>query len=559
MISLYKESTSGNGHQGHIPLAPASPSTPGSTSCLPTPPTSAPSFNSYFGNTQIPQSQPVWHDLSFFNGLVPEYMNKVYPVNPIITEAEVQESINLMNHDRQHRAFVLAFAAVTICLTRVGSKSSPEAKQQMVQLAKQAIEMRGPLLPNDPITIRNIMISSYAHVCFTGGNSTDHSFFYLREAITMVQMLRIDSPDTKFDADLSRRARKQRLYWEMFVHERYSAIADYRPVILKPLDRMPELDPNLPLGVHDGFCQIIKLFQLVDGDFLQNWLNRQQETSVTDSAWIEKKQEELNRELDKSEIAAVMGSLTELQQADLLITRQWLRTVVWQMAMSQCLLSSMASKSCMSLLFPVGVSRQLRRLLVNMTPEAIEVHGSGIYIKLFELTNTIADVIILIPAASLDETSDRLDDFLFLLRFLLDSSHSDAVRSRILQEKLEKLQSLFPPGNTQIDGRAPAGQQEPLQTASVVSPTPPGFNRNLSNSSQDSQLDPWLRMTRSMMPPRSEFATESTPDSEMSRDDPYYQRHGGGPPLPPIPVEDPNMRWQNLTRELRVAPPYQAT
>jgi hypothetical protein len=79
-----------------------------------------------------------------------------------------------------------------------------------------------------------------------------------------------------------------------------------------------------------------------------------------------------------------------------------------------------------------------------MSRQDIEVHGSSITQKLFEITDTIADVLIHIPAATLEETALRIDDFLFILDFVLLLPQLDATRRGILLEKLERLQTMFP-------------------------------------------------------------------------------------------------------------------
>jgi hypothetical protein len=133
-----------------------------------------------------------------------------------------------------------------------------------------------------------------------------------------------------------------------------------------------------------------------------------------------------------------------MQRADLIITREWLRTLVWRLAMGQTLLSSRSSKECLSLLFPVRLSQTLRQQVSSMSRRAIECHGSSITQKLFEITDTIADVLIHVPAATIDETAMRIDDFLFLLNFVLLIPQLDHTRRGILCEKLERLRTMFP-------------------------------------------------------------------------------------------------------------------
>ncbi|KAH0247285.1 hypothetical protein KCU71_g23705, partial [Aureobasidium melanogenum] len=254
------------------------------------------------------------------------------------------------------------------------------------------------------------MISQFAHISLMCLANMDMSFYYVRESITMIQMLRIGHPEVMEKLNSSERARRQRLYWEVFIHERYLAISNYRPVVLPPLPDLPEFDPSIPPGVHEGFLQIIRLFRLIDEGFLANWFG----TTTVTREWIDSKHKEIDEEPVGNEAHVGVTPLTDMQQADLIVTKHWMRMLVWQMAMSKCLLSSNSSKESLSLSFPVRLSTQLRALMTRFSRQAIEIHGSGIQQKLFELTDTIANVIITVPAATVQETAGRVDDFTFL-------------------------------------------------------------------------------------------------------------------------------------------------
>ena len=297
----------------------------------------------------------------------------------------------------------------------------------------------------------------FIHNCLMTMQASDAAFHYMRDSISAIQVLRIDSADTMRSLPVSERARRQRLYWQAFIHERFVAILDYRQAVLPPLESLPEEDPTLPIAVHEGFNQIIKLFRLLDPDFLKNWLGSH--GNVT-STWIEEKSRELDG--DDEGDAQGMALLSTMQRADLAITREWLRTLVWRLAMSKTLLSSRSSKECLSLLFPVRLSQTLRQQVAGMSRNDIEVHGSSIVQKLFEITDTIADVLIHVPAPTLEETALRIEDYLFILDFVLRFPTLDQTRRSILMEKLERLQTMFPEvcsttssPNVQFDAQSP--------------------------------------------------------------------------------------------------------
>jgi hypothetical protein len=345
-----------------------------------------------------------------------------------------------MDTDQDMRSFLYAFAACTLNLTRYGDARTDEVVKMIENLMNYSIEsMRRPHRHFHLSVLRAVQ-SGFIHNCLMSLQGSDAAFYYLRDSISIIQLLRIDNPENAAVLTPPERCKRQRLYWQAYIHERFLAILDYRRPILPPLYTMPEDDPTLPIQVHEGFSQIIKLFRLLDTDFLNSWLDSQG-GSVT-STWVEAKSREL--EGDPEADARELAKLSQMQRADLTITREWLRTLVWRLAMGQTLLSSRSSKECLSLLFPVRLSQTLRQQVSSMSRQDIEVHGSSITQKLFEITDTIADVLTHVPAATIEETALRIDDFLFILDFVLLFPQLDQTRRGILLRKLERLQTMFP-------------------------------------------------------------------------------------------------------------------
>jgi hypothetical protein len=398
-------------------------------------------------------------------------MDKVYPVHPVITENELRTHVLAIDTDVEIRSFLYAFAACTLNLTRLGSNRTETVLHNIETLMNLSIECMRPAYASFHSSVMRAVQAGFIHNCLMTVQSSDAAFYYMRESISCVQLLRIDSQETMASLPLHERARRQRLYWQAFIHERFVAILDYRQAILPPLDALPEDDPSIPIAVHEGFNQIIRLFRLLDPEFLRNWLGNQGQITC---AWVEAKSRELEGG-DEMELHG-LAFLSTMQRADLAITREWLRTLVWRLAMSQTLLSSRSSKECLSLLFPVRLSQSLRHQVSVMSREDIEVHGSSIVQKLFEITDTIADVLIHVPAATLDETSHRIDDYLFILDFVLQFPTLDHTRRGILLEKLERLQGMFP---------------EVCSTTS--SPNVPGGLFEMQSPSDD----PWYHVTQS--------------------------------------------------------------
>jgi len=275
------------------------------------------------------------YDASFFLDLLQDYRCNVYSLCPIVTEREIRESVSLMHMSREHCSLVYALGAVTINLTKTDPTHDPNVSKQTFYLSLRSTELRGASLLSGEVTIRLIMVSLFLHNCLMTLRKFDMAFFYLQEAITMMLMLRMDDAAAVSKLDVQERARRQRLYWAAFIHERVLAVVDHRQVMLPPLGSdTPEFDPSLPPGAHEGFAKIVKLFSLMDDEFLRNWLFLASSTASTavTTAWIERK----HRKLEDKGSASLMplpsscsiACLGDMAQAALIVTRYWLRTLL---------------------------------------------------------------------------------------------------------------------------------------------------------------------------------------------------------------------------------------
>ncbi|OJJ62961.1 hypothetical protein ASPSYDRAFT_28572 [Aspergillus sydowii CBS 593.65] len=378
-------------------------------------------------------SLPLSND--YLHRLIPKYMRYVYPFNPIMTSNDISESISRMESDRDHAAFVYAFTGVTIDLTQSNVATS-HVSEQIQELTRRAVEQRTPLLPGIRPSVLRIVTSIYIHMCYMSLGQYDLGFFYLREAITTLHLLHTDDNSLMATLDLSERSRRQRLYWLCFIHERFVSIVHFSPTTLSPYTEFPEDDPALGPGINHGWTQLIKTFLLLEPTFINLWIGDRNQVTT---AWVEQKHRELDDELWELEVSL----LTEMQQADLVVTRQWMRTLLWQMAMSNCLLSSHASSPIFSLEMPLRLSNQLRQFMTKIEQNTIHIHGSSILSKLLEIVNTIADVVIHGPAVGLEETTRRIDDIVFMKNVIFTFRNLQAMSRRILVEKMVLIKERF--------------------------------------------------------------------------------------------------------------------
>lgn len=387
----------------------------------------------------------VSHGLSpgFFLDLLPEYLSAVFPVNPIIYEWEVRDCIARMHTgDQEVLAFLYSYAAVTINLSAV---ERPDARDQVSSLLAAAFEHKRPLTHLEPLpSAIRIVTCIFMEICLMGVRRTDLGILYLRDAVGMIVLRKVHVPEIMAALPPTERSRMERLYWECFIHERFDAVAYDKEVVLDPLPHLPEWDPAIPFPIHQGWLYTIQTFSLIDKDWIMYWLRRH----VPPHEWVRKR----HRELEDSQWKIEVSMLPAMQQADIIVTRQWLRTTLWQIAIRNMILSSgggadsndgqQDGDETPSLTLPLQLSKELKTFLEEFSHEEVSVHGTGIVFKLFEITNAIVDVILQLPDAPGQDTRERLEDLIVLKKLILGFPKIEKMHRRILELKFDKIRGL---------------------------------------------------------------------------------------------------------------------
>lgn len=379
----------------------------------------------------------------FFLNLIPDYMTIIFPGFPVISELELKKAIGHMADNSVCCALVYAVGAATITLSTASIESLPGVKKQAEFLCTRSLDIRGPFRPHEQISVTYIMTSCFLHICCAGQQDHDGAWFYLRESITLTQLLRINEseevdPPTRKDDKMVR----QRLYWMLFVHERFRAVYDYRQAIMSPFSGgLPEYNDSISLSNFHYFKKNIQLLKLIDEVFMENWISKSSSKNLTQD-WITKVRSTLAQEpTELSEFEEQV--LPEMQRFDLVITRHWLRMLLWKIATAGGYLSSDPLSGCLFVRFPVILSQRLRTLVESTDRKSIEMNGNCVVRKLYELISPISDVISTIPSDSREQLIVDIDNCIYLSRFLCNNARMSESRRIILDQKLEYLKAKF--------------------------------------------------------------------------------------------------------------------
>ena len=101
--------------------------------------------------------------------------------------------------------------------------------------------------------------------------------------------------------------------------------------------------------------------------------------------------ESLQRNLQDG--STLFDHISDVQKADLCVTRHWMRMILWKLSPKSYLGSSPSADWSMSLYFPLNVAKELVSIVSQLPRSAVEAHGLGMELKIYEVANSLADAI----------------------------------------------------------------------------------------------------------------------------------------------------------------------
>ena len=186
----------------------------------------------------------------------------------------------------------------------------------------------------------------------------------------------------------------------------------HRPLTLHATISFPtpaSLPETAPLS---GLLQLVDLFRIIDDEFARVWSKARSQCSAT---WLLKLQTHL------TEVFSPNNDCTEIQHVDLMVTQQWLRIIVWQLATASGCLSSQPVDESMTFTYPIKVSQDVVLATSGIPQQSMEVHGLGFVEKLFDIACSLIDVMSLVPMetpAQETETRGCLEHLIHLITAL---------------------------------------------------------------------------------------------------------------------------------------------
>ncbi|KAF5526783.1 putative sucrose utilization protein SUC1 [Colletotrichum aenigma] len=351
------------------------------------------------------------------------YRLRLFPVWPIIAVEEIMASLHRDADDLESYVLANAVGAATISQLKLSTTDSNDpatagSMEAECQRSRMALQERegGP-----PMNLNWLRTSFFLHVYHEnqqpGGAK---SLLYLREAITLAQIMGLHKESSYMSLPLSEQQMRRRILWLLFVTERGVAMLHKLPVVLKSNIRFPSLDGS-GVGEDEGhilpaFKKLANLFWIFDQsgafDILQNSDEEDAIWSMADGLQTASRAclDVVQRKLQEIPLDADASS--DVQRADIVVTRQWMQAVLWKVTMNHGRAwSSSSNQNVTSLSHPIQIAKEFLQLISQLPSTAIEAHGPGIEFKIYEIASAVTDAVannFRLPRASTDGPRDIL-------------------------------------------------------------------------------------------------------------------------------------------------------
>ncbi|KAL4876732.1 hypothetical protein BJY04DRAFT_231339 [Aspergillus karnatakaensis] len=354
-------------------------------------PTSTPSPKNTVLYGQFTRNQGLL-TLSIVQSCAEYFFTRMLGTVPIMRPPTFQSHINRMTECLHSYCLVNAFCAFVFKQTGYASTLDPDGSKAPlgVALLDEAMAARRHLDPFAAPSRHGITIAFLLYGCQIGMGNQRQAYYFLREATTLYTAGMLDQPEAGQDEDPGG------LFWLLLISERAHAIRRHRPITLQITPDSPLLDDTQLDPFNIGFRCLAELYRPFDQAFLSRWNGNELASS---QELLIQREEHLQRAVPAD------LELPDILLADLRVSQQWLRTMIWQLATSAGFLSSTPSHPCLGFGYPLQIARDLSLATWKLSKESLETHGIGLVEKIFEITCTLTDVIACMPPAGMRSSS----------------------------------------------------------------------------------------------------------------------------------------------------------
>ncbi|KAE8392867.1 hypothetical protein BDV23DRAFT_181281 [Aspergillus alliaceus] len=294
----------------------------------------------------------------------------------------------------------------------------------------QSLRLREGCCSRGDLDVKGVLVSFFLHVYYAKINRRGLAMRFIQEAMSGARLLGLD----EWDGDEERQwdeviVNGEILFTLLWISERGYAmhlglVPSYTGMI-----RLPDGGHMADNDHVQGLLELARLFAAFDGVSLKRGIGNYDPGAISADCLTE-------TEAALSMLSLGEGGRASARMADYCITKEWMRTIIWQEALSRQMLSSKSNAELLTFRFPVLVSRDLLYSLQGFSESDLLPLGRDQLLKCFEVTNSLADIVLCTPSISSYAFRLGPQDFLHALyQKLLPFLEQDSMLKSMLHAK----------------------------------------------------------------------------------------------------------------------------
>ncbi|KAF3089944.1 hypothetical protein TWF225_005171 [Orbilia oligospora] len=333
------------------------------------------------------------------------FKERLYSVWPVVDCDELIHKLLIHEEDYESYALAASLCAATIAQMRLPEHDAQEIDGGVTssQFIEEVHRLRQLFEYREIVSIPSLLTSFFLHIFYANAEKIRSAGSLLREAIGCAFGLRMHESESYLPTFPHENQLKIRIFWILFISERTYCIQNDTPMMLQPIEYLPEVpnDETQDRKLLSAFVSLTQLFVNLDGEFARSLYGRSGKGCGSCLGYhrdeMSTAQRDLCTEKDDSD-------LRESQQVDIAVTRQWIRTLLWQYTVSHFPVSCNSEDPAFSSLLPAQIAKETLSTFNKFSPGAIKVHGYGMELKLFRLGDALLDVLVCVPPSSSGHT-----------------------------------------------------------------------------------------------------------------------------------------------------------
>lgn len=340
------------------------------------------------------QRSPLVSD-ALVKACVDAFFRHKYPIMPILDKKETYGLLPYLDESPENCSLIISLCALIVLQPEIIDSSYVNSGAQIPTaefLINEAIRARHFCNHMEENSLAHVQTSFFFFAALFPLGKDNSAWFYIREAMTMLQLQRLHEESTYLNMQNPLcKIYCRRTFWLLFITERAYALQRHRPLTLQRTLELPTVDPGPEAVILSGFLDLVLLFQNFDDKFLTVW-------NFADSDNSEPPQSLAHLQANLNSAVRNVAERTDIQQADLLVSKQWLKTMVWQLSVRKGLLSSASADESMTFHYPINIAREMVGISRLLPTKAFEANGVGILEKIFDIGCSLSDVLQVHPS-----------------------------------------------------------------------------------------------------------------------------------------------------------------